>query len=101
MLSQSFIDEMKQALLKKKQQLTDDLGGLMAHTEMGDTEEDNAEEIGVDEASQDVMAVMQADLAKIEQALIKIEQGTYGTDGEGRKIPEARLRIMPWADKAI
>lgn len=101
MLPQSFIDEMKQALLQKKRQLEDDLAGLSAHTEMGDEEDENASEIGVDEASQDVIAVMQADLAKINKALIKIDQGTYGTDDAGKPIGEARLKAMPWADKAL
>jgi RNA polymerase-binding transcription factor DksA len=101
MLSQSFIDEMKQQLLKKKQQLEEDLKGLSPHTEMGDSEDDNAEEIQVDEVSQDVIAVMRADLAKIGKALAKIDQGIYGTDDEGKEISEARLRAMPWADKAL
>ncbi len=101
MLSQSFTEEMKKQLLQKKRQLENDLAGLSAHTEMGDEEDENAEEINVDEASQDVIAVMQADLAKIDKALAKIGQGTYGTDDEGKQIPEARLRAMPWADKAL
>lgn len=101
MLPQSFIDEMKQLLLQKKAQLEEDLAGLSAHTELGETEEDSAEELPVDEANQDVIAVMQADLSKINKALLKIEQGTYGADDDGKEIPEARLKAMPWADKAI
>lgn len=101
MLSKNFLDEMQAKLLEKKDQLEEDLAGLSAHTEMGDSEDDNAEEIEVDEASQDVIAVMKADLEKIEKALAKIEEGTYGTDDEGKEISEARLRAMPWADKSI
>ena len=101
MLPQPFIDEMKQLLLKKKQQLEEDLAGLSSHTELGDTDEANADEIGVDEASQDVIAVMQADIAKINKALTKISAGTYGVGDDGKEIPEARLRAMPWAEKAI
>jgi RNA polymerase-binding transcription factor DksA len=40
-------------------------------------------------------------LEKIENALKKIETGTYGTDSEGKQISEERLRVLPWADKAI
>lgn len=101
MHSKTFVDEMKEALLHKKKQLTEDLAGLASHTEMGDTEDDNAEEIPVDEASQDVIAMMKADLEKIEKALAKIQAGTYGTDDSGQEISEARLRAIPWADKAI
>ena len=101
MLSQEFIEEMKQKLLVQKQKLEEDLARLSAHTEMGDDEDENAEEINVDEASRDVMALMKADLEKIEKALVKISSGSYGTDDDGKQISEARLRALPWADKAI
>ena len=101
MLPKEFIEEMKQRLLDQKQKLEQDLQGLSAHTEMGDDEDENAEEVNVDEASRDVMALMTADIAKIEKALSKIADGSYGTDNEGKEISEARLRALPWADKAI
>jgi RNA polymerase-binding transcription factor DksA len=47
------------------------------------------------------MAVLQKDLEKVEAALNKIANGTYGTDDDGKEISEARLRAIPWADKAI
>ena len=101
MLSKEFIEEMQQKLVAQKQKLEGDLGGLSAHSEMGDEEDENASEINVDEASQDVIALMKKDLEKIETALAKIEAGTYGTDNDGKEISEARLRALPWADKAI
>ncbi len=101
MLSQTFIDEMKQKLLQQKQKLEEDLKGLSPHTEMGDDEDENADEVNVDEVSQDVIATMKADLDMVNKALGKIEAGTYGTDDEGKEISEERLRAMPWADKAI
>jgi RNA polymerase-binding transcription factor DksA len=101
MLSQLFLDEMKLKLEDRKEQLETDLAGLPVHTELGDTEDDNAEEIPVDEANQDVIALMRSDLAKINKALAKLDDGTYGTDDDGKEISEARLRAMPWADKAI
>lgn len=101
MLSQHFIEEMKRSLLAKKQQLEFDLKGLSAHTELGDDIDANAEEVEKDEVSQDVIAAMTADLGKINKALSKIDAGTYGTDDEGKEISEARLRAIPWADKAI
>lgn len=101
MLSQEFIDEMKQALESKKAQLTAELTGLSSHTELGPDSEENAQEIQLDEISQDVIAVLTSDLEKIETALKKIADGTYGTDDEGKEITEARLRVIPWADKAI
>ncbi len=101
MPSQQFVEEMKQKLLQAKEKLEADLKGQHAHTEMGDSEEENADEVGPDEVSADVIAVIKADLEKISAALSKIEAGTYGTDSEGKEIPEARLRVLPWADKSI
>ena len=101
MLSQEFLEEMKQKLLVTKKKLEDDLAGLHAHTEMGDSYDENADEIGPDEASEDVIALMKADLEKINKALGKIEAGSYGTDDEGKVISENRLRALPWADKAL
>ncbi len=101
MLSPQFIEEMKAKLLEEKQKLTNDLTGLPSHTEVGEDYDENATEIQIDEVSQDVGARMRADLKKIENALAKIENGTYGTDDEGKEISEERLRVIPWADKAI
>ncbi len=101
MLSQEFIDEMKQALEAKKEELTRELSGLKSHTELGEDYEENAQEVQLDEVNQDVMAVLRKDLEKVEAALAKIADGTYGTDDDGKEISEARLRAIPWADKAI
>jgi RNA polymerase-binding transcription factor DksA len=101
MLSKEFIDQMKQKLLEEKKRLEEDLKGLSPHTEMGDDMDENAEEINVDEVNKDLIARMQNDLGKVGRALEKIEAGTYGTDDAGRPISEDRLKVMPWADKAI
>lgn len=101
MLTQEFIDEMKQALEAKKEELTRELSGLKSHTELGEDYEENAQEVQLDEVNQDVMAVLQKDLEKVEAALKKIADGTYGIDDDGKQISEARLRAIPWADKAI
>ncbi len=96
-----FIDEMKQALLQQKAKLEQDLAGLQMHTEFGDDMDENAEEIAVDEVNQDLIARIKRDLEKIDKALNKIKQGTYGYDDNGKMIGEARLRAMPWADTAL
>ena len=101
MLSTEFIDEMKAKLLEEKDRLQTDLDGLANHTEVGDDLDENATELQMDEVNQDVKERMQADLDKIEIALQKIDAGTFGTDDDGNEIPEDRLRVIPWADKAI
>ena len=92
---------MQQELLAAKQKLKADLAGLSPHEELGGDIDSNAQEVEDDEVSQDMIARLSADLAKIDKALGKIQAGTYGTDDEGNEIPEARLKAIPWADKAI
>jgi RNA polymerase-binding transcription factor DksA len=101
MHSQTFIDEMKQKLLESKREFEEELRGLKPHTEMGDEADENASEIGVDEASQGVITRIESDLKKIDAALERIKAGTYGVDEEGSQIPEERLRVLPWAEKGV
>ena len=100
-LSSGFIEEMKQKLLEEQTRLQSELGGLAEHTDVGDDEDENATEVEIDDVNRDLRAHMEADLEKIEQALLKIEAGSYGIDKDGKEISEARLRAIPWADKAI
>lgn len=101
MLTQDFINEMKQRLEAEKARLQQDLGGLSAHTEVGSGYDENAQEADADEVNRDLIARLQSDLAKIDKALAKVADGTYGIDDDGKEIGEARLRALPWADKAI
>lgn len=101
MLSQDFIEEMKTKLLAEKDRLTTDSSAMHEHTELGREYDENAQEVELDEVNQDMKSRMEADLAKIEKALSKIESGNYGTDDEGNEISEERLRAIPWADQAL
>lgn len=101
MLSEEFVKEMEAGLHAEKDRLEEELKGLSAHTEVGDSLEDNAEEFSVDAANQDVISRIRHDLQKIEFALGKIANGSYGTDAEGNEISEERLRVLPWADTAL
>ncbi len=101
MISKSFIEEMKALLLKKQAELEMELKGLKPHEELGTDMDSSAQEVEHDEVSQDVIAAIHKDLEKIEKALQKISEGTYGIDDEGKEISEERLKVLPWADKAI
>lgn len=101
MVSKEFTVEMKKALLAAKQKLEEDLKGLSAHTELGGDDDSNIQEVEDDEVSRDLIARMKTDLEKIDKALAKVEDGTYGTDNDGKEISEARLKALPWADKSI
>jgi RNA polymerase-binding transcription factor DksA len=101
MLTKEFTEEMKQKLLTHKQKLEGDLAGLKPHEELGGDLDSNVQEVEDDEVSQDVIARIKGDLEKIEKALLKIQDGSYGMDDEGKEISEQRLRVIPWADKSI
>lgn len=101
MHTQEFINEMKMKLFEAKEKLEADLKGLSLHTEMGSDTGENAEEVEVDEVNRDLIFRIESDLEKITKALEKIENGTYGMDDQGIEISEDRLRVLPWADKAI
>ncbi|HEX8932408.1 MAG TPA: TraR/DksA C4-type zinc finger protein [Patescibacteria group bacterium] len=99
MYSQQFLERMKDKLNEERERLNEELEALNAHTEMGDDMDDNAQEVSVDEANQDIIAQLKADMEKIDESLAKIENGTYGvcTVG-GEQISEERLEVIPWAE---
>ncbi|MBI5530702.1 MAG: TraR/DksA family transcriptional regulator [Candidatus Doudnabacteria bacterium] len=101
MLPQPFIEEMKTKLLAQKAKMQADLADLKPHQELGGDLDSSAQEVEDDEVSRDLIAKLSADLERIEKALAKIEDGTYGTDDEGKEISQERLAALPWADKAI
>ena len=62
----------------------------------------DAEEQSVQDFAQDVelalMEMKSETLAKIDEAMIRLEKGTYGTCAEcGQEIAEARLQAVPFA----
>lgn len=101
MLTSEFIEDRKQQLLDIKLKLEEERALLPEHEEMGDDEGDAASEMEVDDVNRTIKNRIDADLAKIAKALEKIEDGTYGTDDDGKEIDPERLKILPQADKAI
>jgi RNA polymerase-binding transcription factor DksA len=101
MLSQDFIKEMQGRLEQERTRIQDELGGLKTHTEVGDDYDENATEVEMDNVSQDLIQRLGDDLRKIEAALARIQDGTYGVDAQGNEIPEQRLRALPWADSNV
>lgn len=100
MFTQEFIEKMRQRLLADQKRLQEELAGVAPHTELGEGE-DAAGELPLDEANQDVISLIKADLLKIDTALQKIEAGTYGIGDDGAEISPERLEANPYADKAI
>ena len=101
MLSQEFVEQCRQKLLSLKDKFETELKSLPAHTELGSEEDDAANELEIDEVNQDLILQLRTDLEKVNKALAKIGDGTYGTDDQGREIGQDRLAALPYADTAI
>jgi DnaK suppressor protein len=61
---------------------------------------DGGAEMVEDELSEAEDEPLREDLAAIERAERRLEQGTYGISVEsGEPIPDARLQAIPWAER--
>ena len=106
------IQQMKQRLREKQEELREQIAGLTeAHPTPVDPIEasegpQDFEETAVDflemNQEQSVLVNEQALLTMVQQALRRIEEGTYGTCVDcGQPIPEKRLEAIPWAARCI
>lgn len=100
-LDQTFLEKMKARLLSEQARLMQELKLLPEHTELGNRDDDNAKEAEEDEVHLSIKTKVSQDLEKIAKALLKMEQGTYGTDDDGQPIAKERLEALPWADRGI
>ena len=102
------LELMKKRLEEKQAELQANLAGLTAaHPQPVDPVEANEgapdfEEVAVDfnemQNEQSIGVNERALLTEVQQALKRIEQGTYGKcEVCGRPIPEKRLEAIPWA----
>jgi RNA polymerase-binding protein DksA len=85
-----------EALKRNRQDASGDLSTMPIH--MAD--------IGSDTFEQDfTLTLMESEektLQKIEQALVRIDDGTYGTcEACGEAIPKARLQVIPFALQCV
>ena len=111
-MNKALLEESKAKLLAEKQRLL----GILKHDskqegkgefpgeykpeypEVGDKPDDNAYEVEQFETNLALSKGLEKKLEKVEAALQRIEDGTYGKDAQGKEIPEARLRAVPEAD---
>jgi RNA polymerase-binding transcription factor DksA len=96
-----FIEEMKEALQRERQQLKGEVQATDDFPEYGRNDEDNATEIADYEVTTATNRTLEERLKNIEEALSRIEAGTYGVTEEGRLISEERLRANPAATTII
>jgi DnaK suppressor protein len=61
---------------------------------------DDAQRVQQDELDEGLEERLREELAAIERAEQRLEQGTYGISLEsGQPIPDARLEAIPWAER--
>ncbi len=61
---------------------------------------DQASQLADREVDEGLAESLRDDLAAIERAEARLEQGTYGRSIEsGEAIPDARLEALPWAER--
>jgi RNA polymerase-binding transcription factor DksA len=102
MLSAEFIARMKAALIKERTEVENDIREMsvpdlaLDNPELDDLAQDAVEDI----LQGSSLAVLNALLLKINKALDRIEDGSYGRDVDsGEFIPEELLIKEPWAEK--
>jgi len=106
------LQKMKARLEAKRAELQESIAGLTeAHPEpVGPIEASDGsqefEDVAVDfleiQQEQSLLVNQQALLKEVEDALKRIEQGTYGKCVDcGRPIPEKRLEAIPWAARDV
>jgi RNA polymerase-binding transcription factor DksA len=102
MYTPEFIEKMKQQLLEEKTKLEAGLEGTSSFPEY-DTQssDDVAEKIEADATNQDAVSDLKAELDKVNAALARIADGTYGQTPDGSYISEARLEAFPAAEDSV
>lgn len=98
------IKKLREALLRRRRELLGDLDRITKETQRGDRMTRGGDVVDrahsdawIEQASM-IAESDQMELAAIEEALEKMEEGDYGRcQNCGRSIPVARLRILPTA----
>lgn len=115
-LTEDKIAHFKQVLLDEKTRLeaeresyaadnrtegADDAAGELSHSDTNDPA-DEASNLFDRERDQVAVENMDRMLAKVNRALQKVDEGTYGlSDIDGTPIPEARLEALPYANITV
>ena len=96
-------ERFKQRLLNKERELVEEMGSLehdardSGEAEVRDSIDDATSSQGTSEALQEDVLLSQT-LTQVRDALMRIEDGTYGKCiACGRQIEAARLEAVPWA----
>ncbi len=109
-----FVAEMKEVLLNEKDRLEDALKRIAKKTgksseeydasfpNYGDDEDENAMEVAEYGSSLSLESELEKSLRDVNNALNRIEEGTYGIDKyTGEPISEGRLRARPTSTSSV
>lgn len=112
----AFLAEQKAKLLAEKQRIEDEIAlrstpkesahekerHRVKYEDYGDTVEDNAAEVAQYDVQLHVERQLEEQLGRVNAALKRLEDGTYGVDEEtGKEISEERLRANPTATTEV
>lgn len=113
-MNKALVEKNKQKLLEEKQRLERLLSKIAkpesenpgeyeaTFPNMGDDEDDNAQEVAGFAANLSEESSFEDRLHKVSAALARIEDGTYGLcEVGGEEIDEARLQAVPEATKCV
>jgi len=113
-MNQAFVKEMEAELLKEEKRLKDELAEFAKQNpknvedydakfpNMGDKEDENAEEVASYSTNLTLERSLEASLRDVEKALERIGKGTYGTCKYcNKEIDEKRLRARPSSSSCI
>ena len=108
------LEKIKEKLLKEKEELNKELNSFAQKNDKvdndyetkfpdyGEHEDENASEVADFESDLYLEKTLEISLKKIDEALKRIEDGTYGTCEEcGKKILEERCLAFPTAAKCM
>jgi RNA polymerase-binding transcription factor len=104
--TQEFLERKRRQLSTLREQLrrasdtdrTDQAEVLGASLEQAHEYEDDAQKLAMFETDDNLISRDEERLARVERALRKLDEGTYGfSDASGKPIPDARLEATPEA----
>ena len=113
-MDKAFVKEMGAQLLAEKTRLAHDLGEFSKQNpknvedydakfpNMGDKEDENAEEVATYSTNLTLERTLEGSLRDVEHALVRIGKGTYGTCKYcNKEIDEKRLRARPASSSCV
>jgi DnaK suppressor protein len=109
-LSKQDLQYFRNLLLEKRREIIGDVGSMESEAFKGDSNLSNMPihmaDVGTDNFEQEfTLGLIESErqiLRDIQEALVRIDNGTYGVClGTGKSIPRLRLEAVPWAKYTI